>query len=129
MGKGRKSHARWRSRSGCGLIRSMSTWSAVRGLVACLASTLTVAGPREDVKDIAVLINDYYFDAQRAATIAGELQRDAEAGAFDRFADADDVAVELTRRFSFVRTNDRIVAVEMRRSRGDGQRFNRAVRR
>jgi hypothetical protein len=30
-----------------------------------------------------------------------------------------------SRHFSFVRTNDRIVALEVRRSRGDGQRFNR----
>jgi hypothetical protein len=39
------------------------------------------------------------------------------------------VAGEPSRRFSFVRSNDRIVAVEVRRSRGDGQHFNRAVRR
>jgi hypothetical protein len=39
------------------------------------------------------------------------------------------VSGEPSRRFSFVRANDRIVAVEVRRSRGDGQHFNRAVRR
>jgi hypothetical protein len=39
------------------------------------------------------------------------------------------VSGEPSRRFSFVRANDRIVALEVRRSRGDGQRFNRAIRR
>jgi hypothetical protein len=68
------------------------------GVVACLASALAIGGPREDVKDVAVLINDYYFDAQRAATIAAELRRDADAGAFDRLTDPDDLAVERSAR-------------------------------
>jgi hypothetical protein len=35
---------------------------------------------------------------------------------------------EPSRRFTFVRVKDRVVAVEVRRSRGDGQRFNRERR-
>jgi len=76
----------------------MRTSSILIGLGACLANALAVAGPREHVNDVAVLINDYYFDAQRAAKIAGELKREADAGEYDRIADPDDLAVELTRR-------------------------------
>ena len=38
------------------------------------------------------------------------------------------VAGEPSRRFTFIRTNDRVVALEVRRSRGDGQHFNRETR-
>lgn len=72
------------------------------GWAACVASALAVAGPRENVKEVAVLVNDYYFDAQRAVTIAADLRRDADEGAFDRFADPDDLAVELTRRLKIL---------------------------
>ena len=76
----------------------MRTSSILIGLTACLANALALAGPREHVNDVAVLINDYYFDAQRAAKIAGELRREADAGEYDRLTDPDDLAVELTRR-------------------------------
>jgi hypothetical protein len=76
----------------------MSKLGIVIGVVAGLVSAVAMGGPRENVGEIAVLISDYYFDAQHAAAIAGDLRREAAAGAFDRFADPDDLAVELTRR-------------------------------
>ena len=48
-------------------------------------------GPRDDVQEIAALIDQHYFDAQRATAIAGDLNRDAAAGGFDRFADRNDL--------------------------------------
>ena len=87
----------------------MSRLSIVIGVIAGLASTVAMGGPRDNVDDIAVLISDYYYDAQRAATIAGDLKRDAAAGTFDRFVDPDDLAVELTRRLKPVDAHFNVV--------------------
>jgi Peptidase family S41 len=80
----------------------VNRWGAIVGLLAGLVSAAAVAGPRDDVGEIAVLIRDYYFDAQRAEKVVAELKRDANAGAFDRLSDANDLAFELTRRLKKV---------------------------
>lgn len=77
-------------------------WGAIVGLLAGLVSAAAVAGPRDDVGEIAVLIQDYYFDTQRAEKVVAELRRDANAGTFDRLTDPNDLAFELTRQLKKV---------------------------
>src|SRR6185436_19499915 len=69
----------------------------------CIASALASGGPREHVNDVAVLINDYYFDTQRAAKIAAELRREADAGEYDHLDDPNDLAVERRSNYGFRR--------------------------
>jgi hypothetical protein len=73
-------------------------YAAVAGVLALLCCLDASGGPREDVKEIAELINRHYFDPERAATIAEDLKRDADAGSFDRLRDRNDLIVELTER-------------------------------
>ena len=72
--------------------------AAVAGVLALLCCLDASSQPRDDVKEIAELIQQHYFDPQRAATIAAGLQQDADSGSFDGLADRSDLAVELTQR-------------------------------
>jgi hypothetical protein len=53
--------------------------------------------PRQAVKQIAELIRTDFYDAARAGRIAGDLEKAAGAGAFDRLTDPRDLAMVLTR--------------------------------
>jgi hypothetical protein len=74
--------------------QNISLAAALVLVLSCAAN----AGPREDVKEIAGLISQHYFDPQRAGEIAGSLERDAAAGSYDRYADRSDLAAQLTQR-------------------------------
>jgi hypothetical protein len=60
------------------------------GILAAAGLTVRV-DPLADVQEIAGAIERNYFDAQRAAAIAGDLRNDASPGVFDRFADRRDL--------------------------------------
>jgi hypothetical protein len=66
--------------------------------VLILSSINSLAGPRDDVKEIAGLISERYFDSARGAAIAKQLTDATDAGAFDRYTRSSDLAVELTSR-------------------------------
>jgi len=82
-----------------------------------LLSVLAHAGPREDVNDVANLIDANYFDTTRAVDIAGGLRKDAAAGEFDRYVDRNDLIVALTLRLQKVDAHFRVALAP--RSQGD----------
>ena len=59
---------------------------------------LALSAPRDTVDSVASLIDNNFYDAQKAHSIAGELRQQAQAGAFDRVADPRDLASLLTRK-------------------------------
>lgn len=60
----------------------------------CPAAAL--ADARAVVRDIAMLIDNNYFDADKAGEIARDLRNDARGGAFDKYREPRDLAVALT---------------------------------
>lgn len=67
-------------------------------LLAAFAPFISHAEPRTDVDSIAALIESKYFDPERGKTIADDLRKAATNGAFDRYSEPGDLAVELSRR-------------------------------
>jgi hypothetical protein len=59
---------------------------------------VAIAGPRDDVYEIADLIDRHYFDAGRATQVAEALRLASTSGEFDRYVDRDDLVVALTDR-------------------------------
>ena len=80
--------------------RSSAAKSVVRIVALALLIVLCIfdarADNREVVRDIATLIDNNFFDAPRAAQIAGTLRDAANAGSFDRYREPRDLAVALT---------------------------------
>ena len=72
--------------------------AAVAAAVLWLICADADGGPRDDVKEIAGLIGENYFDPERAGEIAARLQQEAAAGAFDRYEDRSALAAQLTQR-------------------------------
>jgi hypothetical protein len=64
--------------------------------LACAAPALSA--PRDTVDSLASLVDNNFYDPQKARDIADELRRDAKAGAFDSMTDPRDLASQLTRR-------------------------------
>jgi hypothetical protein len=66
-------------------------------LFAVMTVSLAYADPRTDVQGVAKVVEERFFDAQRATDIANDLRRRAAAGEFDKLTDRRDLANELTR--------------------------------
>src|SRR6185295_4949069 len=75
---------------------------SIRAVVVLLCLALvpaaTLGAPRDTVDSLASLIDNNFYDPQKARTIAAELRQQAQAGAFDRVADPRDLASLLTRK-------------------------------
>jgi C-terminal processing protease CtpA/Prc len=67
-------------------------------LLIAFCPTAAFADARAVVRDIATLIDNNYFDADKASEIARDLRGEARAGAFDKYREPRDLAVALTAR-------------------------------
>jgi len=77
-----------------------------------------LGAPRDTVDSLANLIDNNFYDPQKARDIAGELRRQAQAGAFDAVSDARDLASVLTRK---LKTFDHHFNVTWRGAAMEGQ--------
>jgi len=74
-------------------------------VLACVALMPSALGaPRDTVDSLASLIDNNFYDPDKARDIAAELRRQAQTGAFDSVRDPRDLASRLTRR---LKTYDR----------------------
>jgi hypothetical protein len=77
------------------LVWLLLVLAGLASLPARAASPETTAF-RAVVEEVATLIEDNYFDAERAVAVAAQLRGMAEAGRFDRLSEPQDLAAELT---------------------------------